>query len=74
MGCVYWIVPRPSSFLGSRVFVTRRSGGHSNDFVLPNLRTQHGPCAEFVFICIYLSVQNILDDYLFGYCLSHRLT
>jgi hypothetical protein len=35
MGCVYWIVPRPSLFLGSGVFVTRRSGGHSNDFV-PN--------------------------------------
>ncbi|KAF8496806.1 hypothetical protein F5888DRAFT_366256 [Russula emetica] len=26
MGCVYWIVPRPSLFLGSGVFVTRRSG------------------------------------------------
>jgi hypothetical protein len=32
MGYVYWVVPRPS-FLGSGVFVTRRSGGHSNDNV-----------------------------------------
>lgn len=40
---------------------------------VPNLRAQHGPCAEFALICMYLGAQNILDDYLFGYRLSHRL-
>lgn len=56
-------------FPGSGIFVTRRSGGHSNDYVSNDGHSM----ARALNLCLFTYIENILDGYLFGYRLSHRL-